>query len=448
MTLIIDNFAGGGGASLGLSLAMGRSPDYAINHDADALTMHEENHPETRHLREDVWDVDPTELVDGRGVEVAWFSPDCKHFSRAKGGKPVEKRIRGLAWVAIKWAKQTKPRIIFLENVSEFQDWGPLDEEGLPIKAKKGLTFRRFVGNLQGLGYKVEWRVLNAADYGVPTHRRRLFLIARCDGHPIVWPTPTHGPGRIPWRCAAEIIDWSQPCPSIFRRKRPLADATMRRIANGTKRFVFDCAEPFIVSNYGERLGQDPRCISIRDPLPAVVGTAKHSIVIPHVSQYFGGMVGKPMNVPLPTVTAQDHNALVCAFLTKFYGTSTGASMKSPCPTITGQGGHLGLVHAFLIKYFGACEHGQAITDPLHTVTSKARFGLVMVAGDLYQLDDIGLRMLTPRELARAQGFPDSYRLTGTKTSQIARIGNSVCPMMAGALVRANVPGCTTLVAA
>ncbi len=441
MSLIIDNFAGGGGASLGLSLALGRSPDFAINHDEQALAMHEANHPETEHLREDVWDVDPAELVAGRGVDVAWFSPDCKHFSRAKGGKPVEKRIRGLAWVAVKWAKETKPRLIFLENVQEFQDWGPLGEDNLPIKSKKGQTFKRFVGNLRGLGYVVEWRVLDAADYGVPTHRRRLFLIARNDGKPIVWPKPTHGPGRSkPWRAAAEIIDWSEPCPSIFDRPRPLAEATLRRIAAGLKRFVFDEAEPFFVETAnGERPGQSPRVRSLKQPMRTVRASGSQgAICIPHVSQYFGGMVGKPVTVPLPTVTSQDHNALVAAFLTKFYGTSTGASLRDPMPTITGGGQHLAQVNAFLVKYFGACKHGQSVTEPLHTITSKQRFGIVMVRREPYVIHDIGLRMFTPRELARAQGFPDSYQLTGTKTSQIARIGNSVCPTMAEAIARAN----------
>jgi DNA (cytosine-5)-methyltransferase 1 len=439
--LLVDNFAGGGGASLGIAEAMGRPVDFAINHCAEALEMHRANHPETEHLREDVWDVDPALLVNGRGVELTWFSPDCKHFSRAKGGKPVEKRIRGLAWVAVKWAKTTRPRLMFLENVAEFQDWGPLDAHGHPIASKKGLTFRRFIGNLRALGYRVEYRVLNAADYGAPTHRRRLFMVARRDGLPIVWPQPTHGPGRTqPWRPAAEIIDWSLPCPSIFGRKRPLAEATQRRIARGLERFVFAAAEPFFVETAnGEREGQAPRVRSLREPLRTVRASGSQGAVcVPFLMQYFGGMVGKPATDPLPTVTAIDHNALVCAFLTKFYGTSVGSSLRAPLPTVTGQGQHLGHVSAFLIKYFGNCLDGQPVTEPLHTVTSKARFGLVMVKGVPYRLVDIGLRMLTPRELARAQGFPESYQLTGSKTSQIARIGNSVCPIMAEALVRAN----------
>lgn len=442
MSLIIDNFAGGGGASLGLSLALGRSPDFAINHDEQALAMHEVNHPETEHLREDVWDVDPAELVAGRGVDVAWFSPDCKHFSRAKGGKPVEKRIRGLAWVAVKWAKETKPRLIFLENVQEFQDWGPLGEDNLPIKAKKGQTFRRFISNLRNLGYVVEWRVLDAADYGVPTHRRRLFLIARNDGRQIVWPKPTHGPGRSkPWRAAAEIIDWNEPCPSIFERPRPLAEATLRRIAAGLKRFVFDEAEPFFVETAnGERLGQSPRVRSLKQPMRTIRASGSQgAICIPHVSQYFGGRVGKPVTVPLPTVTSKDHNSLVAAFLMKQnFGSIPASSLREPLHTITTQSNKHNLVRAFLTKFYGTST-GSDLREPLPTVTGGGQhLGLVVICGETYMLSDIGLRMLTPRELARAQGFPDSYRLTGTKTSQIARIGNSVCPTMAEAIARAN----------
>jgi DNA (cytosine-5)-methyltransferase 1 len=473
--LIVDSFAGGGGASLGIERALGRPVDLAINHDADAIAMHAANHPHAVHLAEDVWKVDPLDATGGAEVDLLWASPDCKHFSRAKGSKPVEKRIRGLAWVVVKWARDVRPAVICLENVREFQEWGPLTADQRPCVKRKGLTFRRFVGNLRALGYVVDFRVLDAADFGAATHRRRLFLIARCDGLPIVWPAPTHGPWRAhPWRGAHEIIDWSIPCPSIFGRSRPLADATLRRIANGIRRYVFDCPKPFIVSGYGEREGQAPRFIPVEDPLPAVVATAKHSVctpylaplthhgddrtngphdplptitcahrgefalIAPHLQQFFGGMVGKDLREPVPTVTATDHNALAAAFLTKFYGTSTGSSMFAPTPTSTAQGGHLGQVRAFLVKYFGTSTGGQSLYDSLHTITAKDRFGLVPVNGEPYQLVDIGLRMLTPRELARAQGFPDSYELTGTKTSQVARIGNSVCPVMAEVIVRAN----------
>ncbi len=257
--LIVDNFAGAGGASLGIEAAVDRSVDIAINHDTRALDIHAINHPHTTHLLSDVWEVDPVEATKGRPVGLAWFSPDCRHFSKAKGGKPVEKRIRGLAWVAIKWAKAVRPRVIILENVEEFKTWGPLERDGRPVKARAGLTFRWWCSRLQALGYRLEHRELVAADYGVPTTRKRFFLIARCDGEPIVWPEPTHAPrdkaksaGLLPWRAAAECIDWSLPCPSIFTRRRPLAETTMRRIANGLRRYVIDAAEPFIVCcNHG-----------------------------------------------------------------------------------------------------------------------------------------------------------------------------------------------------
>jgi len=437
--LIVDLFAGGGGASLGIERALGRPIDVAINHSEEAITMHAANHPHAQHYREDVWKVDPVVACGGRSVSLLWLSPDCRHHSRAKGGKPVEKKIRSLAWVAVRWAKAVRPRVIALENVQEFQMWGPLLDDERPCPRRKGKTFRHFVARLENLGYEVNWRVLNAADFGAPTHRRRLFLVARSDGEPIRWPKPTHGPRTSrPWRAAHEVIDWSLPCPSIFARKRPLAEATMRRIAAGLRRFVVECPDPFIVSNYGERDGQGPRFLRIDQPLPAVVATAKHSVCVPHIQQFFGGMVGKDCRDPLPTVTAWDHNGLCAAWLEKFYGTASGADVREPLPTITSGGTHIAEMRAFLVKYFGACEHGQDCRDPLHTITSKDRFGLVTIRGAQYRIVDIGLRMLTPRELARAQGFPDSYILTGTKTSQIARIGNSVCPDAAEAVVRAN----------
>jgi DNA (cytosine-5)-methyltransferase 1 len=257
--LIVDNFAGGGGASLGIEMGLGRSPDIAINHDPEAIAMHKANHPNTKHFCEDVWEVNPIEACAGRPVGLAWFSPDCKHFSKAKGGKPVSKKIRGLAWIVVKWAKAVQPRVIILENVEEFKDWGPLDDEGMPCRARKGMTFQRWQAQLKNLGYRVEWRELRACDYNTPTIRKRLFLVARCDGLPIVWPEATHSnPKKIgtdlftshmkPWRTAAECIDWSVPCPSIFDRKKPLADNTLRRVAAGLRRYVIDSPEPFIVS--------------------------------------------------------------------------------------------------------------------------------------------------------------------------------------------------------
>jgi site-specific DNA-cytosine methylase len=273
--LIVDSFAGGGGASTGIEMALGRSPDIAINHDATALAMHEVNHPATTHLVSDVWEVDPVEVTAGRPVGLAWFSPDCKHFSKAKGGKPVEKKIRGLAWVVVHWANVVAPRVIILENVEEFATWGPLGADNKPCPLQKGLTFKRWLSELERLGYVVEWRELRACDYGAPTLRKRLFLIARCDGEPIVWPVPTHKrvkayrdgradveklgsalvPDVKPARVAAEIIDWSLPCPSIFdtakqikekyglRAVRPLQKATMARLAKGVRRYVVDAAK-------------------------------------------------------------------------------------------------------------------------------------------------------------------------------------------------------------
>lgn len=561
--LIIDSFAGGGGASLGIQWALGRGPDIAINHDAAAIAMHEANHPETQHFTEDVWKVNPRLVTRGRPVGLLWASPDCKHFSRAKGGKPVEKKIRSLAWVVVKWAKEAKPKVIMLENVREFADWGPLvpmwlcrscgwrgtqgqaklarrrlacascdapglreSEELVPDPARKGLTFKRFVGRLRSAGYEVAWRVLDAADYGAPTHRKRLFLIARRDGERIVWPEPTHGdPKKIgrglfdrhlkPWRTAAECIDWSLPCPSIFERERPLAEATMRRIAFGVKRYVLDATQPFIVgvggrmgqspaaptdsphntvtskndraivtpylvrcnhggkdtwgrgrevtdpmfaatgshgdalvapvliqAGYGERDGQAPRVLDLGNPMgTAVAGGNKQALVAAYLAKHFGGVVGVPTDSPLPTTTARGtQNQLVTANLIHLnHGGKQDSGCDEPMRTATAGGLHAALVYSFLVKYFGTAV-GQGIEAPLGTATTKDRFGVVTVTidGEPYVIVDIGMRMLMPRELARGQGFPDDYILTGTKTSQVARIGNSVCPVMAEAMVRAN----------
>lgn len=254
--IIVDNFAGGGGASTGIEMATGYSVDIAINHDPDAIRMHMANHPSTKHYCESVWDVDPIKVCKGRPVGLAWFSPDCKHFSKAKGGKPKDKNIRGLAWVALRWAGKVRPRVIMLENVEEFKTWGPLNRGHRPIKAKQGTTYKKFLSQLKDLGYEVETRELVAADYGAPTTRKRFFMIARCDGKKIVWPEPTHAPRdsikvaageKEPYVSAADIIDWSIPCPSIFERKKPLAENTMRRIARGLQKYVFDNPEPFII---------------------------------------------------------------------------------------------------------------------------------------------------------------------------------------------------------
>lgn len=437
--LIIDNFAGGGGVSTGIELALGRHVDIAINHDPEAVAMHTLNHPQTQHHCESVWDIDPLAVTQGRPVGLAWFSPDCKHFSKAKGGKPRDKRIRGLAWVAVRWAALVKPRVIILENVEEFQTWGPLLADGTPCPARRGDTFRGFVHQLQEHGYAVEWRELRACDYGAPTTRKRLFLIARCDGKPIVWPAPTHGaPGSTgvksralkTWRTAAECIDWSILTSSIFERDRPLAEATMRRIARGVQRYVIEAKRPFVVetadglaaptmvqTGYGEREGQAPRALDLHKPIGTLVGSQKHALVTAFLAKHFGGNYtgpGAPLTEPMHTVTTQDHHALVCAFLTKYYGEG-------------GQDQHIG--------------------DPLHTIPTVDRFGLVTVEQQQYRIADIGMRMLEPRELYRAQGFPESYQIAPVingkplpKRAQVRMCGNSVSPPLAAALARANVP--------
>ena len=408
--LVFDYFAGAGGASTGIEQALGRSPDVAINHCEHAVRVHELNHPQTKHVLVDVWDVDPRLHLPAGDVEAAWFSPDCTHHSRAKGGKPVNKRIRGLAWVVCRVAKVRRPSVIFLENVPEFASWGPLDADGRPIKEKSGQTFRAFVRRLERLGYVVEWRTLNAADHGAPTSRKRLFLVARNDGKPIVWPEPTHGPGRAhPHRSAAECIDWSIPCPSIFGRARPLAPATCKRIADGLRRFVVESPRPYLA------------------PLSVMPGkAAPPDLVAVWLAKHYGGVVGHGVERPIGTITAVDHHSLVACHLSRV------PSDGGPAPDV---------VAAWLTKYYGQGT-GQDMNEPMHTVVSKDRFGLVTVRldGETYAVVDIGLRMLTPRELARAQGFDDSFKLVGSQKDQVARIGNSVVPQVARALVAANVP--------
>lgn len=423
--LIIDSFAGGGGASHGLELALGRAPDYAINHDADALEMHAANHPGTTHLIEDIWKVSPQRLTAGRPVDVAWFSPDCKHFSRAKGSKPVSSRVRGLAWIVVKWAKQVSPRVIFLENVPEFLGWGPT-RDSKPIATRKGETFRRWAAQFVELGYRIEWRVLDSADFGVPTHRRRLYLIARCDGENIDWPEPTHGEGRLPYIPASSIIDWSLPGKSIFGRKRPLVEATMFRIARGLQRYVIEAGDDAFIIRTGHArsdgtTGRTMRGQRLNKPLGTICTSNDKALIVPWISQYYTGVVGKSVSVPLPTVTAIDHNWLAEAHL--------GQRIN---PEIIDE------VRAFLIKYYGN-GIGQPLNGPLHAITTRDRFGLVEVHGKDYHIVDITLRMLQPHELAAAQGFPEDYILTGSKANRTAKIGNSVVPTMAERIVSANV---------
>ncbi len=592
--LIVDNFAGGGGASTGIEMAIGRSVDIAINHDPDAIAMHKANHPHTKHYCEDVWQVDPVEACDGNPVALAWFSPDCKHFSRAKGGKPVDKNIRGLAWVAIKWAMLVRPKVIMLENVPEIQTWGPLGEDGKPIKERAGETFDGFISALtsgisivhpayqemcdalsieptsemaqtlqNGLGYEVQYRTLKSCDYGAPTTRTRFYMIARCDGRPIVWPEPTHAPkdsddvkqGRkLPYHTAAECIDWSIPAQSIFERKKPLAENTLRRIARGIQKFVIDNTEPFIVTvnhsgegfrgqttdeplgtitakngygvvmptimcnntnnvganvetplptvttgdrnylvapsivpiGYGEREGQAPRVNTVDEPLGTIVSSGKHYLVAPtliqyhsetakaevrgqelteplmtqdtsnryalsvaHVMKNYGGGyngAGSAADAPLDTVTAKDHNSLVTAHIMTMRNNMDGQPIDEPLTTISCSGAHHAEVQAFLVKYFSNGT-AKSVDDPLDTVTTKDRFALVTIHGEEYIITDIKMRMLQPRELFNAQGFPPDYIIDHdadghpyVKSKQVARCGNAVTPPVPAALVRANLP--------
>lgn len=446
--IIVDNFAGGGGASSGIEIGLNRHVDIAINHDKAAIDMHKINHPETRHYCESVWDVDPVEVCNGHPVGLAWFSPDCKHFSKAKGATPVNKNIRGLAWVAVRWAASVPVRMFMLENVEEFLTWGPVID-GKPCKKRKGETFNAFISALttglaldhpsiedvkhalgeefdfskieNGLGYQVEWRVIKACDYGVPTTRSRLFLIARKDGEPIVWPEPTHGVGLKPYKTAAEIIDWSLPVKSIFGRKKPLAENSMKRIAKGLEKFAFTDA-PFL---------------------------APDSAKISFITEYANASSQRNMAIdePLRTICAQvkgGHFALVTSHIVKFRGDNIGHGSNEPLHTISAGGFHLGEVRAFLIEYYGT-GGAQEINKPLHTITTRDRFGLVMVKGAAYQIIDIGLRMLEPYELFAGMGFPEDYKISHdsqgkklTKANQVARCGNAVCPPLAQALAASN----------
>lgn len=462
--IIVDLFAGGGGASLGIELATGRSPDIALNHDPIAIEAHRTNHPTTRHLEADVWSVRPRAATGGRPVELLWASPDCTHFSIAKGGKPRKQDIRSLAWVVVRWASEVRPQLIVVENVREFLSWGPLNAHGRPCKRLRGEEFSRWVEALEAQGYAVDWRVLDASEFGAPTRRKRLFVIARLDGRRPQWPEPTHGEGRLALRPASECIDWSIPCPSIFERRRPLAEKTQWRIAQGIRRFVIETEEPFIVpapaaalliqTGYGERPGQRARALEIRDPLGTVVaGGQKHALVLAWLAKHFGGVVGNPLEDPASTITTRDHHALATTHLLKLRGECHSADPREPMPTVTAQGGHLAEVRAFLTKYYG-CGTGQALTEPAHTITARQRFGLVAIAGlGDFQVVDVGMRMLEPHELLRAQfgEHADGYtldvkkRVRGrtrplSKADKVRLIGNSVCPHVAAAVIRAQHP--------
>lgn len=560
MGLFVDNFAGGGGASTGIELAIGRNVDIAINHDPDAIAMHRANHPNSKHYCEDVWEVDPVEACEGQPVTLAWFSPDCKHFSRAKGGKPADKNIRGLAWVAVKWAYLVRPSVIMLENVPEIQTWGPLGADNRPIKERSGETFHGFIKALttgipadhpafsemcealsitresdmakrliDGLGYDIEYRTLRSCDYGAPTTRTRFYMIARCDGRPIVWPKPTHGHKnspevkagkKKPYHTAAECIDWSIPAQSIFERDRPLADNTLRRIARGIQRFVIDNPEPFIVTvNHGgdgfrgQSINEPLQTVtakhgygivtptimcnngnnvgaSVESPLPTVTTGNRNFLVAPTLIQYhsetseeevrgqeldkplmtvdtapryalscahimknYGGGytgAGSSADAPLDTVTATDHNSLVTAHIMTMRNHMCGQPMDEPLGTITAGTTHHLEVQAFLLKYYGNGT-ANSVDEPLDTVTARDRFALVTIHGEEYIITDIRMRMLQPRELFNAQGFPEDYIIDHDadgkaypKNKQVARCGNAVTPPVPAAMVRANLPECCT----
>jgi len=464
--IVVDNFAGGGGASSGVERAIGRSPDIAVNHDEDAIAMHTANHPSCTHYRENVWQVDPVTACHGRKVGLAWFSPDCKHFSKAKGSTPKSQKIRGLAWSAVRWAQTVRPRIICLENVEEFKDWGPLDRKtGLANKEKKGQTFRAFVRKLERLGYKVEWQLLKASDYGAPTSRRRFFMIARCDGKAINWPEPTHGPGRArPHRTAGECMDWSVKVPSIFDRSKQHAEKTLARIARGIRKFVLGASVPFVVpqgdalvASYlvhrsnGERpvkvdadgtvhAAQAPRVYDINEPLGTIMAQGqKHALVTAMLIKHNGGnndacgASGQSLTKPIDSITSRDSKSLATVTLAKLGDEETRQRAKQ--------------VRAFLVRYNGMGEP-ETLDKPLGTLTTRDRYGLVTVeiCGETYAIVDIGMRMLTAPELFACQGFDPNYDITAekvrgeplTKTAQVKLVGNSVPPPMSEAIVRAQ----------
>ena len=507
--IIVDNFAGGGGASTGIELAAGRPVAIAINHDPDAILLHKTNHPYTEHLQASVWDVDPVAVCRGRPVGLAWFSPDCKHFSKAKGAALVDRNIRGLAWIVLRWAALVRPRVIMLENVEEFQTWGPV-RKGKPVKSKAGQTFRKWKKQLSDLGYAIEHRELVAADYGAPTTRKRFVLVARCDGKPIVWPEPTHGPrdseavkaGKLlPWRSAAEIIDWTIPGYSIFDSKqeilerygvkvvRPLAENTMRRVIRGVDKFTIQSGKPFIVpTGYGERKGQAPRVHDIENPVSTVVSTVKQILVSPNLIQYHTEQTenvrASGLNVSINTVDASNRYGLTCANLVEYYGNGVPLDLSEPMHTVTAHAREA-LCAAHIAEFKGQ-DIGQSVASPLRTITASAgEFAqcrawlakadgrylghwleirellnrhcgyrlaedeviLLMIRGIAYYIADITLRMLTPRELYNAMGFPPDYIIDRDymgndygKTKQVARCGNAVCPPLAEAMVRANLP--------
>lgn len=515
--LIIDCFAGGGGASVGIEMALGRPVDIAINHNPQAIRMHKTNHPDTLHLTEDIFKVDLQKYVKGRHVALMWASPDCTSHSKAKGGKPREKGLRILPWAVYKHAKAILPDVILMENVEEIQQWGPLDNEGYPIRERKGEDYQKFITAMKSLGYVFDSRELVAADYGAPTTRKRWYAVFRRDGKPIAWPEPTHNKngtdGLEKWEPIWKYLDLTDLGKSIFGRKKPLADKTMNRIARGLDKFVFYCPEPFIVQvNHGGdnfrgqsihepmptitqkhgfgtvtpyimQIGQTGFCTdrnrSVEDPMSTVVTKNEHCFISPLMIQYHSEtskseVRGQSVDEPIMTLDTSNRYGLVAAFLTKFYKTGIGQPLWDPIHTITTSPGHFGnvsilainkedllkngideetarkctWVSQFIIKYYGGDVTGVSLQEPLHTIVTKDRFALVTVLGNEYVILDIFLRMLKAEpELKLGQGFPEDYIIDhdyeGKKypvSEQVARIGNSVVPIVAEALVRANCP--------
>lgn len=429
--MIIDCFAGGGGASVGIEMALGRPVDIAINHDPDAILMHKTNHPTTLHLTEDIFKVDLQKYVKGRKVSLMWASPDCTSHSKAKGGRPRKKGLRILPWAVYKHAKAILPEVIIMENVEEIQQWGPLDEKGHPIPERKGEDYKKFIAAMKSLGYTFDCRELIAADYGAPTTRKRWYAIFRRDSKEIKWPVQTHskdGYGFEQWKQCGDYIDWSDLGQSVFNRKKPLAEATQKRIANGIRKYIIDAESPYIVED----------------------GRAMSFIIQYHGETKDGDSRGQLLTEPIKTIDTSNRYGLVSAFVTKYYKTGIGQGCDEPIHTITTSPGHFGLVSAFLIKYYGSGT-GQQVNEPLATITTKDRFGLVNVVldikGEKYIISDIFLRMLKPRELMLMQGFPEDYIIDRDYkwqsypiAKQVARIGNSVVPIMAKKLVEANCP--------
>ncbi|MBR1750904.1 MAG: DNA cytosine methyltransferase [Ruminococcus sp.] len=472
--LIVDNFAGGGGASTGIELATGRPVDIAINHDPNAILMHKTNHPYTRHYCESVWEVDPLLICGGRPVGLMWLSPDCKHFSRAKGGKPVDRNIRGLAWIAVKWAATVRPRVMILENVPEFVTWGPLTEDGHPDKKKQGRTFKSFVNALRRYGYKVSWTELRACDYGAPTIRKRFFLIVRCDGRQIVWPEATHGEGLLPYRTAADCIDWSVPCTSIFGRKTPLRPNTLRRIARGLDKFTIKSDSPFIIQYkydnspqvdhnaqlassliqyHSETSGSEVRGQSLHDPLMTVDASPRYGLMSAHITKYYSGDNYSKADDPLGTVTTRDRFGLVESHLCVLRNNQDCKPLTGPLPTECTSTGHFAEIRTHIEKYTPGTDLGNweqirtMLNDYCGYNLADDEILLLNIGGADRYIRDIGMRMLTPRELYNAQGFPPDYIIdhdhTGkeySRAKQVARCGNAVSPPFAEALVRANLP--------